>query len=90
MDEILQWTTRGCEGAERKGGGVGGSLYLYLEDISQWVTSTWNNTTFHFAIITTGKGFENFLFSLFFSFQKKKKAGRGKTSPLKHFNYFLF
>jgi hypothetical protein len=68
MDEILLpwWTALGCEGAERRAGGQSLSLSGRSElSNSQWLAATWSTTTFHFAIITTGRGFENFLFSHF-------------------------
>lgn len=74
-------------------GGASGGQSLSLSgrsDLgnSQWLTATWNTTTFHFAIITTGRGFENFLFSHFFSF-KKKKTWKRENFPPKRFYYFL-
>jgi hypothetical protein len=67
MDEILPWTARGCEGAERGGESLSLSGRSDLSN-SQWLAATWHTPTFHFAMITTGRGFENCLFSHFFFF----------------------
>jgi hypothetical protein len=64
---------RGGVKGRNGGGGASGGQSLSLSgrsDLSnsQWLTATWNTTTFHIAIITTGRGFENFLFSQLFFF----------------------
>jgi len=78
-------------GVKGRNGGGGQSLSLSgRSDLSnsQWVTATWHTPTFHFAIITTGRGFENFLFSHFF-FLFLKKSWKRENFPPKHFYYFL-
>jgi hypothetical protein len=88
MDEILPWwTARGVwRGGTEAGGGKGGQQSLSLSrrpDLSnsQWLTATWNSTTFHFPIITRAGVLNFFLFSHFFSLKKEKKLEEGKLPP---------